>query len=151
MKKIIIALLLVGLNAVASPRVGDRIEVVGKINFSQDLLGVQEVLAQRGNEMLIRSLFTADGITSNEEWWENIDDMFNTDDFDMIIGHCGQEGGSIQTITVPAGTFKTCMVPLSDASGHVWIGKVPFGTVKVFGNMGGTHMDASLKSYRFGK
>ncbi len=49
-----------------------------------------------------------------------------------LIFRCTNATGEVQTITVPAGTFKTCHLKKSDpeSSEELWIADVPFGIVK---------------------
>lgn len=49
-----------------------------------------------------------------------------------LIFRCTNATGEVQTITVPAGTFKTCHLKKSDpeSAEELWIADVPFGIVK---------------------
>lgn len=47
-----------------------------------------------------------------------------------LIAQCASVGGSEETLTVPKGTFQTCVLPQSN-NGKVWIANVPFGYAKV--------------------
>jgi hypothetical protein len=55
-------------------------------------------------------------------------DVSNAD----AVGDCPELGGSVETITVPAGTFTTCKTTRTegDAKLEVWEAAVPFVEVK---------------------
>lgn len=68
-------------------------------------------------------------------------DMLSADQVQQILSMCAMYSGTTETITVKAGTFATCKLPLTDQSGAAngfgWIGDVEFGIVKVTGNNNG--------------
>ncbi len=49
-----------------------------------------------------------------------------------LLLNCAAYGGSPETITVAAGTFKTCAMLINDSvhDGMTWVGDVEFGVVK---------------------
>jgi hypothetical protein len=80
-------------------------------------------------------------------------DQFITDEMiDSILANCSSTGGSLQTISVPAGTFNTCAMPIDNETetGTVWITKVPFGFVQLqtTSKADGVQTSATLKSFR---
>jgi hypothetical protein len=71
-----------------------------------------------------------------------------------ILGNCAHYGGKAESVTVPAGTFKTCALPSQDkgSKGTTWIAQVAFGFVKVdTTSANGQRTYAELKSFKFGK
>ena len=62
-------------------------------------------------------------------------------DFDVVnqdvVTDCPEEGGLIETITVPAGTFLTCKTVRSENGGklEIWEGRVPFNSIKTVRTM----------------
>ncbi len=68
------------------------------------------------------------------------------------LTHCPANGGIFQTVTVPAGTFPTCAVPvtLPDATETMWLGQVAMGVVKVDIQQGSNHLVANLVDFGLG-
>ncbi|MBL7714509.1 MAG: hypothetical protein JNL01_03510 [Bdellovibrionales bacterium] len=48
----------------------------------------------------------------------------------QIAALCGAAGGTVEQITVKAGTFDTCKLENADINGYTWLGDVSFGIVK---------------------
>jgi hypothetical protein len=61
---------------------------------------------------------------------DNYASLWSSSQAQSDLTACGSQGGTIQTVTVPAGTFLTCMI---DSNGRtIWYGDVPiWGFVKV--------------------
>ena len=59
-------------------------------------------------------------------------EIMMAEDGAVVLANCVDQGGTLETITVPAGTFDTCKFILDDAKskGAIWVGAVPFGWVK---------------------
>ena len=64
------------------------------------------------------------------------------------LSNCGQSGGSLQVVSVPAGTFTACAVPCSSAGGQgtMWIANVVFGYVKLQVVSGGVMTAMQLRA-----
>lgn len=57
------------------------------------------------------------------------EDEVNTREMnESVIPECADAGGTLETVTVPAGEFKTCKLEME--TGTVYSGPVPFGFVK---------------------
>ena len=82
---------------------------------------VVETQSVDGQEATATSVMTADELISKAQ-------------VDMAITYCAQAGGTSESLTVPAGTFATCKMEVTDEnnqpSGHVWIADVAFGIAK---------------------
>lgn len=51
----------------------------------------------------------------------------------QIIALCGAAGGTVEDVTVKAGTFTACKVENAEVNGFTWIADVSFGIVKTEG------------------
>jgi hypothetical protein len=62
------------------------------------------------------------------------DELVNDGQVQGILANCAAANGTLQTITVPAGTFNTCELSANDAAsgttGNVWIGEASFGIIQ---------------------
>lgn len=76
------------------------------------------------------------------------DEFMSDESADLMMTYCeSQLGGTLQTITVVAGTFSTCSIYDPASAGQVYMGKVPFGLIKVQGS----DVAAQLIDYKNGK
>jgi hypothetical protein len=70
------------------------------------------------------------------------------------LSNCRTYGGRAETLTTPAGSFKTCAISTNDDTTErtIWYGKVPFGIVKddVTLSLTGDRMIVILKSFKNG-
>jgi hypothetical protein len=71
----------------------------------------------------------------------------------QIIADCALKGGAIQNISVPAGAFHTCALPINSNGnvGTMWVAAVPFGVVKADVMSSGTHIVEDLASFKMGQ
>lgn len=71
----------------------------------------------------------------------------------QILATCSSQGGTLQTITEPAGTFNTCAAPVNSNGtvGTMWVGAVPFGIVKIDVTNSGSHIIEDLASFKLGQ
>ena len=75
------------------------------------------------------TIFHIEGLgTSTDEETVATSDLMNDETITHYLTNCVAEEGKLETITVPAGKFKTCALNLN--SDRVWIARVPFGFVK---------------------
>ncbi|MNT63603.1 hypothetical protein D3C72_2014350 [compost metagenome] len=59
--------------------------------------------------------------------------MYSPEQYQQTIANCESNSGKIEEITVPAGTFKSCMLTTIGSDGTVdekWWGDVPYGVVR---------------------
>lgn len=69
------------------------------------------------------------------------------------VASCAHYGGTAATVTVPAGTFATCAIPVQNPgqTGTSWIAPVAFGVVKQdVTNSDGSHVVLSLRTSTMG-
>jgi len=90
------------------------------------------------------------------EEWKTADDVGTAEQFAQLLSNCAQEGGTSETVTVPAGSFAVCTLPLGDEYGQVVgkvsIGQVPFGVVRLEQTLEqGVQLQAELLSFQTGK
>ena len=73
---------------------------------------------------------TENGVVS--EKWLTPGGQHNAAQFEELVRNCGDIGGTRDDIRVPAGRFETCRFHHSDGDqdNTMWVGQVPFGTVK---------------------
>ena len=64
---------------------------------------------------------------------QNSSQMLSTEIVARYLTYCAGMNGVLQTITVPAGTFKTCRITITGESyiNEVYIADVPFGWAKM--------------------
>jgi hypothetical protein len=131
-----IALLCVfaALNAKATPLVGDKSTF--RVNLTLD---DQSMNGTATFELMSYDVITDmweqvtttefDGQKNVEKIKSTTHDLLNDAMIDDVLANCATKGGSPETITVPAGSFITCNVPVASdsATGTIWIAKVPFG------------------------
>jgi hypothetical protein len=61
-------------------------------------------------------------------------DILTTEQIQLWLDYCSENGGMKETVAVPAGEFETCKTPLmnemGEQDGSLWLGHVPLGIVK---------------------
>lgn len=150
MKAILLAALsLMSVSAFAMPKVGDSVTykiITNGMTLSQKI----ELTAYNAStdSFTQTETTTYQGQTQKEVNTVAAEEMINDQTADMMITYCeSQMGGKLQTITVTAGTFKACSVFDPATQSQVWMGKVPFGMIK----LQGSQVSAELMSFTNGK
>lgn len=124
-------------SAFAYPTVGDKVEWTGTIENSSgtatQVKVVKEVLSHDTitGKWTIKKDVTVDSQTTSETKVE--DSLYSPEQYQQTIASCEANGGKLEEITVPAGTFKACMLTTVSPDGTVdekWWGDVPFGVVR---------------------
>jgi hypothetical protein len=67
-----------------------------------------------------------------------------------VLSNCAAKGGTVDSVTAPAGTFQACAVPITNdqGTGTVWVSQVPFGYSKWVANRkDGLVITALLESF----
>lgn len=80
-------------------------------------------------------------------------DLLTDASIDAMLADCAKANGKAETVTVPAGTFPACAVPIttSDSTGTAWVSKVPFGYSKWTATRNdGMVINGVLESYKAG-
>jgi hypothetical protein len=72
---------------------------------------------------------------------------------DQIRATCSEQGGTFETVTVPAGAFEACTViqEAGPVKMSVTSGAVPFKVVKTSQEMEGSSVAMELKSFKYGE
>ena len=121
----------------AYPTVGDKVEWTGTIDkldgTSTEIKVVKEVLSHdtHTGKWTVKKDVTVGSKTSSETKVE--DALYSAEQYQKTIDSCEANSGKIEEITVPAGTFKSCMLKTTGMDGTVdekWWGDVPFGVVR---------------------
>lgn len=144
-----LATLLFTLQSFAFPAANDEANLTGTIAVNGESFPArynQKFIEAKNNgaELLFHSQFYIENDLASEEMvWRKLEDLITPDLVTMILAYCTQQGGTNETVTVPAGTFETCKLPtegealgirlFSDATstGFIWVGMAPFGLVKL--------------------
>jgi hypothetical protein len=154
-----VAALLASVHAFAMPSVGDdalydvTTTTTGQID--KGTLEFQLILFNATtHQFLERQILTGNGQTSTQEQMVDESTLASDTAIGFILSNCTMANGTLETITVPAGTFNTCaMQSNSDAqTGTLWLTNVAFGFAKeeiTFQN--GTKMTLELRSQKLGQ
>jgi hypothetical protein len=120
--------------AMAAPKVGDQAVFDGTyvaegMNLKLNL--VQKISAYDVNTNVYTVDMATTAGTEVQNTTNNVagDEILSEEVAAQIVEACPVEIGKVETITVPAGTFKTCHV--KEGANEMWIAPVPFGMVKV--------------------
>ena len=152
------AAFLVSVSALAMPAVGDQAlynlnyTVNGTVNagtYENEITGFDAATG----------MFTIHTIVTMGKQVDAQDEQSNSllDDATVgqLIANCTAQGGALESVTLPAGAFSTCALPISgdDFSGTAWIASgVPFGIVKMVQNKNsGAVVALDLQSFRLGQ
>lgn len=93
------------------------------------------------------SVMTATGQVETETMQIREDQLLHNDLVKYLLENCASQGGKLEKVTVPAGTYETCAVP-TEGGGTTWIGQAPFGMVKIKNvDEKGNVIDLELKSF----
>lgn len=123
--------------AFAYPTIGDKVEWAGTIDkldgTSIEIKVVKEVLAHDTvtGKWTVQKDVTIGSETTHETKTE--DALYSNEQYQKTIATCEANSGKLEEITVPAGTFKSCMLTTVAPDGTVdekWWGDVPFGVVR---------------------
>lgn len=136
----------------AMPAVGDlalynitSIDAGVTYNYTlEQKLTAQNVLTGDFN---VSQTVTYNGVTQATEYAVPADQLATTQMIDLYLNNCALAGGTLETVTVPAGTFNTCAVK-DENNNTTWIAQVPFGFVKMSGvTEDGAQQVVELQSY----
>ncbi len=121
----------------ASLKIGDSAGYITKISHSDGVIETQRtretILKIDGdllvvlNEILNEKGEVIDSYKSKKE----LSSQMDKEAASHILSQCQTEGfgGTIESVTVPAGTFEACR--LGNATGSMWFSSVVFGYVKI--------------------
>ncbi|MGE0634433.1 MAG: hypothetical protein AB7O96_18600 [Pseudobdellovibrionaceae bacterium] len=147
----------ISLSAQAMPSVGDFAQYDYVADYNGDVIkGTIETEILEKDEAAGRFKILETLIVSGEEpdvveYWKDEENLITDEYIDAILGDCTGYEGTEQTITVPAGTFNTCLIEFRTETTYASsdVAKVPFGFV----TQEYTYPDArhtwKLKKFRF--
>jgi len=149
---VLVAALFSSAVAFAMPKVGDYAMI--NVSLGGSAIGTLEnevvQFDAAKNQYLLRSTQDLMGQRkSNDTWGAGVSDQLIND----ILTNCSAKGGTPQSITVPAGAFATCALPVNSggSTGTMWVGMVPFGIVKADITNSGNQIGEELASFKLGK
>lgn len=159
MKSVFVSLasLLVTASAFAMPAVGDQaLYNVNLTQGAQSMTGTLEQLitGMDGSLFVVQQTTNMGKDSQVQTDKKAAQDLLSDATVNMVLQNCAANGGKSETITVPAGTFPTCAIPVQDSegTGTYWIGAVAFGIVKGdFKYSNGVHAVMDLQSFKMGQ
>ena len=154
-----LSIALVSASAFATPKVGDFAEydaVFGlngqtmNANIKIEITKFDESAKKYTKKQTVR--MDSNPTDQSSEEVLSPEEMITDAVIDQVLANCAGQGGALQTITVPAGQFNTCALPVNNAEeeGTVWVAKVPFGMVQLSTKVksDGRTITAALKSFK---
>lgn len=119
----------------AYPDVGDKVSWTGEIisahGAKQAVHITKEVLAKK-NETQWQVKITATVGTNKTEQILTVDELFTPEKYNALMSSCQTNGGVLEKLAAPAGTYDTCKMTTTLSDGTVverWWGDIPFGVV----------------------
>ena len=90
------------------------------------------VLEVNDTQSLVEDVQTHDGKSVAQQDWQDSNVIISAEMGQMFIDRCTtpEIGGSLETVTISAGTFNTCKI--GDDIQAAWVGAVNFGFIKMF-------------------
>jgi len=152
--------------AFATPRVGDRADFNATVTK-----GAQSATGNISLELTAYNSSTKEWTQKTTVQWatqpaQSQEDKVSADDLlddatinaILIAANCTKEGGKLENVKVPAGTYSTCSIPSSQedpatkkvTTSNVWIGKVPMGIVRFQQTSDGVTQNFELKASKAG-
>lgn len=108
------------------------------------------LVSQAGANFEMQSVITIGGQPQSSQETVAASDLLSDATITAVLGNCAQYGGQSAQITVPAGSFATCALPID--GGVAWIGQVPFGVIQQSqAQSNGSNLVLKLQSFVFGK
>jgi len=142
------------MSSFAMPTVGDSVEFSGKLGSSDERLTYTLTSYDPAKEIYNRHKVevTDNQIPQNSDESVRAATLPAEADIELLLSNCMPPVGQIETVTVPAGTFKACKMRQGDqGDSWVWTAKVPFGTVKVDTLIGKTRLQLELQKFTLGR
>ena len=143
--------------ALAYPAVGDMTISNGTYTIngqSYPMVVKQEILARTAHSFSVRGTFILNGESQIENQQIESNRLSTRQEVKILLANCGKAEGTLETITVPAGTFETCHFKYVNDQGvsEVWMGDVPFQNVRQIqtSNQDGSVINIALTEYKNG-
>lgn len=152
---IILSLTFAAVFAEATPSLGDRAVYNVKLSKgSQSVMGkvtFELTSYDKGTDTWVQTS-TTDFNGQKQTQTDKIanSDLLDDATIDNVLTNCAARKGTSETVQSPAGNFPSCAVPIttSEATGTVWVSKVPFGYSKwLLNRKDGVTVDSLLESY----
>ncbi|AHZ84848.1 hypothetical protein AB1A81_10615 [Bdellovibrio bacteriovorus] len=122
--------------ALAYPNVGDKVSWTGTLStvngetnavkITKEVIGHDE----KKNSWKIKIEAVVGTDTSSETI--EISDLYSPEKYKALIADCEKNGGTLEKLSAPAGTYDTCKMSMTMADGTLverWWGDIPFGVV----------------------
>lgn len=140
--------------ALAMPTVNDAANYdITLTSAGQTLKGTQDrvvtALDSATQLYTVKETVTLNGQTQVKEVKVTKDKLFSDAAAEQLMSSCSAQGGTVQQVTVAAGTLPACAIPYNDsgATGTIYVGKVPFAVIKMEISANGQTMTLALRSY----
>ena len=152
-----VSVLLLSSLAVASPKVGDFAAFDATLTQGGQAMPLEITLEltqhdAAQNRYMQKQVIKVGGQDQVSEDWVAAADLLTDEIIDGIVSGCEREGGKIESVEAARSTIQTCAIAQDTAEekGTVWIGKVPFGLVKLDTTYksNNSHLVALLKEYK---
>jgi hypothetical protein len=130
----------------AMPSVGDMATYKVRTNGYEGTLKIELTSFDASTNSFTKKETTSFmGQETSEVETVNASELQSESQLQMALAYCSNMGGTLETVSVPAGNFQTCA--LQNAEGKANIGVVPFALVK-FSN---ATANLELISFKLGK
>jgi len=148
---------LVFLNAKAAsamPSVGDWVRYDGI--YSAHAFTLEQTLTEYDTSAqkfkLVETVDFGQGPKTTESW-KALNELASTDMVEYVLAHCAEQKGTLERVSVKAGSFDTCKLPTDDGKGTINAAPVPFAIVKahIIDAKTGQPVDLELSSYKNGQ
>lgn len=121
----------------------------GSIDFTQTI----EIVSfnASASQYTLKNTVVYNGQTNVQNADVAADQLLNNARVASILADCSQMGGTLESLTVPAGTFNTCKVPQERGS-MIWVADAPFGFVKeIYIDEEGSRSEVEMISFAHGQ
>jgi hypothetical protein len=140
--------LLASFSVMSMPTVGDKATYQISMSGVQFESTIELTAFNEATQMFTQTTTTSlMGQTTSDVEEVSIEDLNSDAELDAALSSCqsAEVGGVLESVTVAAGTFDTCKI--TNESGTVNMGKVPFGVVKMEASAEGMPVNMELKSF----
>lgn len=159
MKRALLGLMFIGLNAQAMPMAGDWAKYSGKFTTTSQTLDLTmerdlKSYDEDTERFLEYTKMTVGGQVKETLNYYYAENYYTTDEVDAMVAKCSQYGGVYEKLTVKAGKFDTCRKDYisTGTKDRVWVGYAAFGEIKriIQDLKNKTTTEFELVDYQFG-
>ncbi|WP_374030474.1 hypothetical protein [Bdellovibrio bacteriovorus] len=122
--------------ALAYPNVGDKVSWTGTmstVNGETNAVKItKEVIGHDEKKNIWKIKIEAVVGTEKTSETMEISDLYSPAKYKALIADCVKNGGTLEKLIAPAGTYDTCKMSMTMADGTMverWWGDIPFGVV----------------------